>query len=582
MRGADAPEPTRPLCIAAPSHQPARRPHRRVARERGARRRRWARSSSPSPWSPCCSSGRRREHLQAALPERRPARQGRRRAGRRPAHRLGARRSTLTDDNQAEITIAVQDGYAPLHEGTTAIIRATSLSGIANRYIALTPGPNSNPKLPDGATLGTDSDDVDRRPRPALQHARPETRAGAAAASSRASRTLVRQGGTQANAATKYFNPALSAAAPAGQRARPPTRQTLNAFLRNAARTVERARRAPRRPRRALVANANTTAAAIGDENASFDAGAGAAARHAAQGQHDVRQPARDARRPRRARGRVQAGDEGPRAVPARAAPAGRTTRARRSRDLNTLVHRRGPNNDLTDLLGKRAGARRSAAKPVVRALDRGAAAGQPVLKFIRPYTPDLVGWLRDFGVGARQLRRQRPLRADPADLQRLPFTDQPDGRSSTPIPPQPAPGRPADAARSSAARAPPAGAGRTARRRSATPTAPWTATRASCPPAHEAPPRHRRRARRGRGAAGLRHRRERRRAAPTACARSSTNAFSVIPGEDVKIAGRQGRQDRVARRHARPQGRRRAAHRPARLRGLPQRRRRARSARSR
>ena len=34
---------------------------------------------------------RRRAHLQAALPERRPARQGRRRAGRRPAHRLGPR-----------------------------------------------------------------------------------------------------------------------------------------------------------------------------------------------------------------------------------------------------------------------------------------------------------------------------------------------------------------------------------------------------------------------------------------------------------------------------------------------------------
>ena len=71
--------------------------------------------------------------------------------------RIGSvRKIALTDDNQAEITISVQDGYAPLHEGTTALIRATSLSGIANRYIALTPGPNSNPKLSEGATLGTD------------------------------------------------------------------------------------------------------------------------------------------------------------------------------------------------------------------------------------------------------------------------------------------------------------------------------------------------------------------------------------------------------------------------------------------
>ena len=71
--------------------------------------------------------------------------------------RIGSvRKIELTDDNQAEITISVQDGYAPLHEGTTALIRATSLSGIANRYIALTLGPNSAPKLKDGATISAD------------------------------------------------------------------------------------------------------------------------------------------------------------------------------------------------------------------------------------------------------------------------------------------------------------------------------------------------------------------------------------------------------------------------------------------
>ena len=71
--------------------------------------------------------------------------------------RIGSiRKIALTDNNQAEITVKVQDPYAPLHEGTSALIRATSLSGIANRYIALTPGPNSNGELSDGATLGTD------------------------------------------------------------------------------------------------------------------------------------------------------------------------------------------------------------------------------------------------------------------------------------------------------------------------------------------------------------------------------------------------------------------------------------------
>src|ERR1700712_3291920 len=35
----------------------------------------------------------------------------------------------LTDTNQAEIKIKVDGDFAPLHQGTTALIRATSLSG---------------------------------------------------------------------------------------------------------------------------------------------------------------------------------------------------------------------------------------------------------------------------------------------------------------------------------------------------------------------------------------------------------------------------------------------------------------------
>ncbi len=57
---------------------------------------------------------------------------------------------TLTDDAQAEVEITVDE---PLHEGTTAVIRSTSLSGIANRYVSVSPGANSNPELAGGATL---------------------------------------------------------------------------------------------------------------------------------------------------------------------------------------------------------------------------------------------------------------------------------------------------------------------------------------------------------------------------------------------------------------------------------------------
>src|SRR5262245_41360526 len=63
----------------------------------------------------------------------------------------------LTDDTQAAVKIAVEEPYAPLRDGTQAVIRLTSLSGIANRYIALTPGPGDAEELDDGATLTAQS-----------------------------------------------------------------------------------------------------------------------------------------------------------------------------------------------------------------------------------------------------------------------------------------------------------------------------------------------------------------------------------------------------------------------------------------
>jgi phospholipid/cholesterol/gamma-HCH transport system substrate-binding protein len=61
----------------------------------------------------------------------------------------------LTDHNQARIEITVDEPIAPLHEGSTAEIRSPSLSGAANRYIAINPGPNNAPKIANGAELGT-------------------------------------------------------------------------------------------------------------------------------------------------------------------------------------------------------------------------------------------------------------------------------------------------------------------------------------------------------------------------------------------------------------------------------------------
>ena len=57
---------------------------------------------------------------------------------------------SLTEDSQAKVKITTDDA---LHEGTSAVIRSSSLSGVANRYVSLSPGPDNNPEIPDGGTL---------------------------------------------------------------------------------------------------------------------------------------------------------------------------------------------------------------------------------------------------------------------------------------------------------------------------------------------------------------------------------------------------------------------------------------------
>jgi phospholipid/cholesterol/gamma-HCH transport system substrate-binding protein len=57
----------------------------------------------------------------------------------------------LSPNNLAEVEVEVEQ---TLHEGSTAVIRATSLSGVANHYVSISPGPNSNPELKNGAELG--------------------------------------------------------------------------------------------------------------------------------------------------------------------------------------------------------------------------------------------------------------------------------------------------------------------------------------------------------------------------------------------------------------------------------------------
>jgi phospholipid/cholesterol/gamma-HCH transport system substrate-binding protein len=62
----------------------------------------------------------------------------------------------LSDDNEALVKITVERRYVPLHRGTTAFVRVAALAGVASRYVALNPGPQSAPELAPGTEIGTD------------------------------------------------------------------------------------------------------------------------------------------------------------------------------------------------------------------------------------------------------------------------------------------------------------------------------------------------------------------------------------------------------------------------------------------
>src|SRR3954449_1042470 len=345
--------------------------------------------------------------------------------------RVGSvRKIELTPNNQARITIAVDNDFAPLHDGTTAVIRATSLSGVANRYVALTPGPNSNRKLDDGDTLGTDRTtapvDLDQL----FNTLDPKTRKGLQQVIQGTAAQYQGQG-PKVQQAAKYFSPALSTSSRLVSELNRDS-QIFRDFVINSSKTVTAI--ASRRGDLAnLVTNANTTAAAIGSENVALARALGLLPGTLRQANTTfVNLPSTlddldvlvNASKP--ATKNLAKFFKELRPLVRDAEPT--------IADLRTLIRRKGPNNDLTELL-RLAPKLQTTSKPVfahsITALDKT----QPVVKFIRPYTPDFVGWLRDFGQGASNYDANGHYARIQPIFNTFSFADNPAGGTLTPIP---------------------------------------------------------------------------------------------------------------------------------------------------
>lgn len=59
----------------------------------------------------------------------------------------------LASDGAADIKLGLDSDVAPLHQGTIARIYQNSLSGIANKYVVIEPGPASAPEIPSGSVI---------------------------------------------------------------------------------------------------------------------------------------------------------------------------------------------------------------------------------------------------------------------------------------------------------------------------------------------------------------------------------------------------------------------------------------------
>ena len=334
---------------------------------------------------------------------------------------------SLASNGLAEIEITL-DELKPLHEGTTAVIRSTSLSGIANRYVALSLGPQSNTKIDSGGyiradrtTAPVDLDQLFNTLDPATRKGLQDIIQGSAAQYDGKTK--------QANESLKYFNPALSTSSRL-LRELVRDRVVFQKFVTDTSNVVtDLASR--RTDLAALVGNTNATAAAIGDENAALARSLDllpTTMREANTTFVNLRSTLDDLD--------VLVAESKP--ATKRLAEFLRKLRplvhdARPTiRDLRRLIRTPGAGNDLIDLAKKTP----ALANLTDTVFPRSVTALQKTQTGARVRAP-LHARLRRLAHEVRHerddLRRERPLRAHPADLQRVPV--QPDAHRRGPEP---------------------------------------------------------------------------------------------------------------------------------------------------
>jgi phospholipid/cholesterol/gamma-HCH transport system substrate-binding protein len=318
----------------------------------------------------------------------------------------------IADNGEAEITLEIDDDHAPLRRGTLAAIRQFSQSGIANRYVDLTMPPNGSNEIPDGGTIGSDDTTTQVDLDQLFNTLDPDTRK-ALQKFFKGSAEMFAGRGEQAKEGFHYLNPALSTSSRLFNEF---TRDTpvLERFLVDSSKLVTAV--AERRDDlAALIGNLNTTTRALGNQKQAladaisqfppFMRRANTTFVNLRSALNDV-DPLVDASKP-------VAKQLGPFLTQARAFAADAEPTVR---DLSRTVRRRGPANDLINLLDSfppladiAVLRKQRSASPGGRAVDVGMTdgafqetveafkSGAPEIALGRAYTTDFLGWADDF-----------------------------------------------------------------------------------------------------------------------------------------------------------------------------------------
>jgi phospholipid/cholesterol/gamma-HCH transport system substrate-binding protein len=311
----------------------------------------------------------------------------------------------LTDDGQADVELKISDGgYSPLRRGTRAIIRQSSLSGVANRYVDLQLGGARGADIPDGGTLKTDSTEAAVDLDQIFNTFDPPARAG-----TQKSIEFLRdfQAGNEdeANAALRYLNPALSSSSRLFAELNRNTPDFQRFVVESSKLVTDVSARDD--VLSGLVRNLATTTSALTSNGKALADGIGLlpnVMRKAdttfvnLRASLDDLTPLVDDAKPI-VRSKLIPFMDQLRPFARDAQPA--------VRDLSATVRRPGADNDFVELLrrqpaldeiatqtAQRNGADRPGALPATIKAVEGAT---PQLAFFRPYSADLIGWFDDF-----------------------------------------------------------------------------------------------------------------------------------------------------------------------------------------